>query len=67
MLMNASDRPATLRYEHNGFRVLSPGRHVVCAVSGASIELEVLRYWSVVRQEPYATPELATQRLLGKA
>jgi len=67
MLMNASDRPATLHYEHNGFRVLSPGRHVVCAVSGAAIELEVLRYWSVVRQEPYATPELATQRLLGKA
>lgn len=67
MLMNASDRPATLQYEHNGFRVLSPGRHVVCAVSGAAIELEVLRYWSVVRQEPYATPELATQRLLGKA
>ncbi len=67
MLMNASDRPATLHFEPNGFRVLSPGRHVVCAVSGTKIELEVLRYWSVVHQEPYASPELATQRLLGKA
>lgn len=66
MLMNSSDRPATLRYEHNGFRVLSPGRHVICAVSGAAIELEVLRYWSVTRQEAYASPELATRRLLGQ-
>jgi hypothetical protein len=67
MLMNASERPAVLHYEANGFRVVSPGHHVVCAVSGAKIELEVLRYWSVTRQEPYASPELATKRLLGEA
>jgi hypothetical protein len=47
----------------NGFRVLATGDHVVCAVSGARITLEDLRYWSVARQEPYATPELATRAL----
>ncbi len=66
MLMSP-ERPATLHYEHNGFRVVSPGYHVICAVSGEAIALEVLRYWSVDRQEPYASAELATKRLLGQA
>jgi hypothetical protein len=66
MLMSSSDRPATLHYDHNGFRVISPGYHVICAVSGAAIPLETLRYWSVTRQEAYASPELATKRLLGE-
>ncbi len=66
MLMSANDRAATLEYQHNGFRVLSPGTYVLCAVSGERIPLEVLRYWSVDRQEAYAGPEIATQRLLGK-
>lgn len=66
MLMSSSDRPATLHYDHNGFRVISPGYHVLCAVSGQPIPLEALRYWSVTRQEAYASPELATKRLLGE-
>lgn len=66
MLMNSADRPATLFYQASHFRVLSPGTHVVCAVSAAVIPLEELRYWSVERQEAYASPELATRRLLGK-
>jgi hypothetical protein len=66
MLMSSSDRPATLFYQANGFRVLSQGSHVVCAVSGEKIVLEALRYWSVERQEAYAGPELATRRLLGQ-
>ena len=61
--MNSADRPATLRYEPNGFRVITVGNHVVCAVSGERIALEVLRYWSVVHQEAYASCDLATQRL----
>lgn len=64
MLMSSSDRPATLHYEPNGFRVLAPGLHVICAVSGEAIPLDVLRYWSVTRQEAYASPDLATRRLL---
>jgi hypothetical protein len=39
------------------FRVLSPGDHVVCAVTRQPIPLEELRYWSVERQEAYATAE----------
>lgn len=65
--MNSADRPASLFYQANGFRVLSPGSHVVCAVSGEAIALEALRYWSVEQQEAYASPELATKRLLGQA
>jgi hypothetical protein len=63
MLMSNSDRPARLHYMANGFRVLATGDHVVCALSGARITLEDLRYWSVERQEPYAGPELAMQAM----
>jgi len=48
-------------YMANGFRVLAPGDHVVCAKSGAQISLEALRYWSVAKQEPYATAEIAAR------
>jgi hypothetical protein len=67
MLMSASERAATLHYGPNGFRVLSSGSFVTCAVSGEKIALEVLRYWSVDRQEAYASADCATRRLLGKA
>jgi hypothetical protein len=46
--------------------VISSGSHVVCAVSGEKIALEALRYWSAELQEPYASPEIATRRLLGQ-
>jgi hypothetical protein len=66
MLMS-SDRKsggeAKLHYGPNGFRVLTPGTHVFCAVSGEAVALEELRYWSVHHQEPYASAELATERL----
>ena len=60
MLMSNTDRAARLHFMANGFRVLSPGDHVVCASSGARIALDDLRYWSVARQEAYATAALAT-------
>lgn len=63
MLMSNTDRPARLHFMANGFRVLSPGDHVVCAESGARIALDELRYWSVARQEPYATAALATKAM----
>ena len=65
MLMSA-DRPAKLHYMANGFRVLAHGDHVVCAVSGEKVALEALRYWSIDRQEAYATPEAATKAALGQ-
>ena len=67
MLMSSSERIATLHYEPNGFRVITPGTHVKCAVTGEPVLLEMLRYWSVVRQEPYASCAIATQRLLEQA
>jgi hypothetical protein len=60
MLM-AQGRPAKLHYLANNFRVLVSGDHVVCARSGAHIALEDLRYWSVRRQEAYATAALSTE------
>jgi hypothetical protein len=65
MLMTSNDRgaEARLHYGPNGFRVLRAGSHVVCAATGELIPLAELRYWSVERQEPYASAEIATERL----
>ena len=63
MLMSNTDRPARLHFMANGFRVLAPGDHVVCAVSGARILLDDLRYWSVARQEAYASATIATEAM----
>jgi hypothetical protein len=67
--MNAYDRDlqgqadlAVLHYGDGEFAVLKPGRYVLCAVSGARISLESLRYWNPVAQEAYAGPEQALQR-----
>lgn len=62
--MSAQDRPARLHYGPNGFRILTSGSHVPCAVTGEAIALEALRYWSVERQEAYASCEIATRRML---
>jgi hypothetical protein len=64
MLMSSSDKAATLIYGPNGFRVIKPGHFVTCGVSGVPVALEELRSWSVDRQEPYASAELATRRAL---
>lgn len=61
--MSNTDRPARLHLMANGFRVLTAGDHVRCAVSGERIALDALRYWSVARQEVYATPVIATRAL----
>jgi len=60
MLMNAG-RLARLNYLANGFRVLVPGDHVLCAVSGVAIPLDELRYWSVARQQAYLSAVEATR------
>ena len=65
--MKSGDEPATLIYGPNGFRMVRPGRFVLCAVSGEPIDLEELRYWSVERQEAYATAAIATARLSGSS
>ena len=53
MLMTGSGRVAKLHYMAGIFRILVDGDHVRCAITGAEIPLEELRYWSVLRQEAY--------------
>lgn len=66
MLMSNSARAARLHYMANGFRVLAPGDHVTCAVTGERIPLDALRYWSVERQEAYASAQVATEAMRGQ-
>lgn len=65
MLMSQGSRPAKLHYMANNFRMLASGDHVLCAVSGERIPLDNLRYWSVDRQEAYATAEISTKAALS--
>jgi hypothetical protein len=66
MLMKSGEQAAQLIYGPNGFRVMRPGSHVICAVTGQAVALEELRYWSVERQEAYASPDIATRRFLSR-
>jgi hypothetical protein len=50
---------ARIRYLDGDFQVISPGTFVRCAVTGAQIPLEDLRYWSVARQEAYVDANAA--------
>ncbi len=63
MLVSNSNRAARLHYMANGFRVLASGDHVLCAVTGARIPLDELRYWNVARQEAYASPQAALEAM----
>jgi hypothetical protein len=64
--MNFMDRnmrgPATIRYLDGDYKILTPGTHVVCAVTGQQILLEDLRYWNVDLQEAYVDAEAAMKR-----
>lgn len=63
--MNRLERPfvpgkeAVIDYGHGEFRVTQPGNFVTCAITGAAIRLEDLKYWSVARQEAYASAQEA--------
>ena len=61
MLMSNSGREARLHYMPGTFRMLSAGDHVLCAVTRQPIPLEELRYWSVARQEAYASAEISVE------
>ena len=61
MLMSNRGREARLHYMPGTFRVLTSGDYVTCAVTGRQIPLDELRYWSVQRQEAYATAEASVQ------
>ena len=56
---------ARIHYFPGTFRVLSAGDHVICAVTHQPIALSDLKYWSVERQEAYASAE-ASLKAEGK-
>ena len=56
---------ARVRYGSGEFNVLSAGDFVRCAVTGKPIALADLKYWSVERQEAYASAEIAMRRYLA--
>lgn len=53
---------AEVRYLDGEFKVVRQGSHVRCAVTGEAIPLEDLKYWSVERQEAYASREAVLTR-----
>ncbi len=54
---------AVVEYLDGNLRVVKPGSYVRCAVTGERIPLDQLKYWSVARQEAYASPEAVLKRL----
>ena len=52
---------AQVEYLDGDFRVTSPGSYVRCAITGEHIPLDELKYWSVDRQEAYATAQLSVE------
>lgn len=44
---------ALVEYGDAEFDIIKPGAYVRCAVTGAQIPLEALRYWNVDKQEAY--------------
>ena len=66
MMMNKFEGPgareARIRYLDGDFQVTSPGAFVRCAVTGESIPLDELKYWSVARQEAYINAAASLKR-----
>jgi len=60
--MNEFLAEAELRYGDADFQILKPGKFVRCAVTGAPIPLDALRYWNVDRQEAYKDAQTAFDR-----
>ena len=57
---------ARVRYGDGEFTVQKPGDFVRCAVTGAAIPVNSLKYWSVDLQEAYASPEASVRRVLER-
>jgi hypothetical protein len=53
---------AKIEYLDGDFRILRPGAFVRCDVTDELIPVDELRYWSVDRQEAYATPAASMTR-----
>ena len=58
---------AVLEYTDSDFRIVRRGTFVRCGVSGQTIQLDELKYWSAARQEPYAGPSAVLMRLRAES
>ncbi len=68
-MMNRYENPripneARVRYLDGDYQVEAPGTFVRCAVTGAAIPLDELKYWSVERQEAYVDAKASMKRYL---
>ena len=48
-----NQREAKLKYLDGDFQITREGEYVRCAISGASIRIDDLRYWNVDKQLAY--------------
>lgn len=53
---------AVLEFGDSDFMILKPGAFVRCAVTGESIPLQDLRYWSAELQEAYKDANASAKR-----
>lgn len=68
--MNRFEQPripteARIQYLDGDYSVKAPGNFVKCAVTGKTIMLEDLKYWSVSRQEAYIDADAALNAYEG--
>ncbi|MCB8836949.1 DUF2093 domain-containing protein [Aurantimonas sp. VKM B-3413] len=56
---------AKLKYATPDFQIVRPGSYVRCAVTGEAIPLDLLKYWSVERQEAYVDAAASFSRTSG--
>lgn len=67
-LKNNTNREAKIKYLDGDLQVIESGSYVTCAMTGALIPVDELKYWSVERQEPYvdAAASVEAEKRAGK-
>lgn len=67
-LKNNTNREAKIKYLDGDLQVIESGSYVTCAMTGAQIPVDELKYWSVERQEPYvdAAASVEAEKRAGK-
>lgn len=58
------NKPAELYYYPADYEIRKKGSFVLCAVTGAKINLDNLNYWNVERQEAYIDGAASLKREL---
>lgn len=66
-ILNSEFSPseAKIKYLDGDYTVISAGTFVRCAVTGTPIQVGDLKYWSVDKQEPYASAEISFKAYLA--